>query len=91
MWVFGFLVDEGVLGFESEDDRGESGKAFGFLCRFLGGYGEVDQVGWSSKTVVGAEVSSQGKGLVTRWTVIVVWVVRWFLEGFGFVRKATAA
>ena len=22
MWVFGFLVDEGVLGFESEDDRG---------------------------------------------------------------------
>ena len=28
MWVFGFLVDEGVLGFESEDDWGQSRKAF---------------------------------------------------------------
>ena len=66
------------------------GRLSGFLCRFLGGYGEVDQVGWSSKAVVGAEVSSQGKGLVTRWTVIVVWAVRRFLEGFGSVRKAAA-
>ena len=46
---------------------------------------------WSSKAVVGAEVSSQGKGLVTRWTVIVVWAVRRFLEGFGSVRKAAVA
>ena len=38
-----------------------------------------------SEGQVGAEVSSQGKGLVTRWTVIVVWAVRRFLEGFGAV------